>query len=111
MRNMTRDPFHPYAGSIYVKNIMDLRISVDGESLDSQFVVNVYRSVSKPGGPYVELFELDDEGKIVEENGTFKVRKVYGPIEVEGNPVNCDCWAGKLIDRWWDKINDRRPGW
>lgn len=111
MGDLTRDPFHKRVGSIYCKNFHQLTISVNGNKLDSQFICNVYRS---PHGrkPYVQMFLLDDNGKIQEgADGQPVLYDVEGEIEILGRPGTCGCWRGKRIAQWWHKLNERRSGW
>ena len=110
LTNLTRDPFHTLVSTMYCKNMSKLVITVNGVTMDRNLIVNVYRRPHiKP--PYVEMFQVDDQGKIVEVNGKPVTYPVEGDIEIRGTPSHCGCWRGKRIQNWWHKLNEKRPGW
>ena len=113
-RNMTRDPFHPMAGSTYVKNMRDLKITLNGKLLDSQLIVSVYQ-VTQNRAPYVTLFSKDPTtGKIRTDPRTRKAMTydMEGEIDiVDGVPYHCACWRKRRVANWWTRIDRNYAGW
>ena len=110
MNNLTRDPFHELAGSTYCQNMNKLTIKVDGVKLDSKLVLNVYR-VTHNRKPYVQMMRLDDQGKILSNDGKPVTDDFEGEIELTGVPSRCGCWKGRRVANWWNRISDRPNSW
>ena len=113
MGNLTRDPFRAEKGGniSYCKNMNKLKVEVDGKQLDSQFICNVYRT-AHDRKPYCQVFQLGDDGKILEYGGQPVKVDVEGDIVITGSPRTCGCWRGKRVRNWWRNLNHPyRAGW
>ena len=94
---------------MYCNNLLDLDVTVNGQLLDSKYIVNVYQSALNRK-PYVVMFE-DDNGQIKEQDGIPVRYEIEGDITVTGNITTCGCWTKRRVKRWWDKVNAGRAGW
>lgn len=108
--NFSREPFHKKAGSIFAQNVQSLRITVDGVHIPSRDVISVYRS-PYDRDPYIVVFVRDENGNIVEQDGSYQRREIIGAIEVGGNPSFCSCYHKRRIKHWWREMNKERPVW
>ena len=112
MPNLTRNPFLvAQSGALYTTNMGSMIITVDGQPVNSKWVVNAFVTNLGPEGPYVESFILDESGRIIEEGGQPVTKKLYGKVEVQGNPSTCGCWRGRKTHNWWARIQNGTPGY
>lgn len=112
MANLTRDPNHALAGSIYCNNVNDLVIKVNGSQVESQLVKHAY--VNAVNGPYVVLFQWDESGeKFVLDSLQQPVTvKIEGEVAIEGKRTTCGCWAGRRGNkRWWKRVESGVRGY